>query len=142
MNVIINRRIKNLETEAQNLKAEHDRRRNTIKPMSSLHYVTTASHLSSKIKVLKELLTEIPSIVTYWDFIEENYPNYSSSDEILLSDILNRFLDNEEICESDRKMIDDIGTKEEVQEFFIQHETKLFEEALRNSLKENKNGNI
>ena len=36
-----------------------------------------------------------------WVFIEQYYPKYSSSDSVLLSDILTRKLDGEEICEKD-----------------------------------------
>lgn len=33
----------------------------------------------------------------YWSFIETYLPDYSRRDDVLMSDILARFLDNEEI---------------------------------------------
>lgn len=41
----------------------------------------------------------------YWDFIEKYYPGYSHCYSILLSDILTRKLDGEEICEKDEEYI-------------------------------------
>lgn len=41
----------------------------------------------------------------YWPFIEEYLPDYSRRDDVLMSDILARFLDNEEIAEEDADMI-------------------------------------
>ncbi len=35
----------------------------------------------------------------YWSFIETYLPDYSKWDDVLMSDILARFLDNEEIAE-------------------------------------------
>ena len=40
-----------------------------------------------------------------WNFIEENYPNYYSCDLILLSDILRRKVDGEQISNHDEKLI-------------------------------------
>ncbi|WP_417369376.1 hypothetical protein [Flavobacterium beibuense] len=40
-----------------------------------------------------------------WNFIEENYPNYYSCDLILLSDILRRKVDGEQISNNDEKLI-------------------------------------
>ena len=42
-------------------------------------------------------LVEVPN----WEFIEEYHPIYSSSDLVLESDILQRFLDGEEVCSED-----------------------------------------
>lgn len=67
---------------------------------------------------------------TYWSFIEEYYPNYSSCDNILLSDILSRKLDGQEICEEDEEMIKDWNVKKELLEL----DQKLFSKALENFL--------
>lgn len=37
----------------------------------------------------------------YWDFIMDYLPYYSSDNRVLKSDILFRFLDNDEIAEED-----------------------------------------
>jgi hypothetical protein len=52
--------------------------------------------------------------LSYWSFIETYYPNYYSCDQILLSDILTRKLEGEEIEEIDEKMIKDWDVKEEL----------------------------
>jgi len=54
-----------------------------------------------------EDVKEDESKFDYWAFIEQYYPKYSSSDSVLLSDILTRKLDGEEICEKDEEYIRD-----------------------------------
>jgi len=46
-----------------------------------------------------------------WNFIEENYPNYYSCDLILLSDILRRKVEGEQISNTDEKLISDWDIK-------------------------------
>jgi hypothetical protein len=50
----------------------------------------------------------------YWSFIESYYPNYYSCDQILLSDILTRKLDGEEIDKKDEELIKDLNVKDEL----------------------------
>lgn len=50
----------------------------------------------------------------YWTFIEKYYPNYSTCDQILLSDILARKLEGEEIDIKDEEMIKEWNIKEEL----------------------------
>jgi hypothetical protein len=50
----------------------------------------------------------------YWAFIGQYYPKYSSSDSVLLSDILTRKLDGEEICEEDEEYIKDWDVRKEL----------------------------
>lgn len=50
----------------------------------------------------------------YWAFIEKYYPKYHSCDNILLSDILTKKLDGEEICESDEEYIKDWNVRKEL----------------------------
>lgn len=64
----------------------------------------------------------------YWDFIEKYYPNYYSCDDVLLSDILTRKLDGQEISEEDAKYIDGWNVKEEL----LKLEKMLFGRALEN----------
>lgn len=52
--------------------------------------------------------------VNYWAFIEAYYPNYYSCDQILLSDILTRKLEGEEIDIKDEEMIKDWDVKAEL----------------------------
>lgn len=40
-----------------------------------------------------------------WSFIATNLPDYSSRDDVLRSDILFRFLNNEDVDESDKQWI-------------------------------------
>ena len=54
-----------------------------------------------------EDVKEDESKFDYWAFIEQYYPKYSSSDSVLLSDILTRKLGGEEICEKDEEYIRD-----------------------------------
>jgi len=54
-----------------------------------------------------EILPEFPENFS-WDVIEKNYPNYHNAGEILKSDLLTRYIENE-LCEVDNKKdIDEI----------------------------------
>ncbi|SEF48065.1 hypothetical protein [Flavobacterium urumqiense] len=50
----------------------------------------------------------------YWAFIEKYYPKYYSCDSVLLSDILTRKLDGEEICEKDEEYIKEWDVRKEL----------------------------
>ena len=69
---------------------------------------------------------------SFWAFIAEWLPDYSSRDDVLESDILARYLDDEEVCEEDLKWINQCydGDKRLVAEHLIDLETKFAEEAL------------
>lgn len=67
----------------------------------------------------------------YWTFIEKYYPRYYSCDDILLSDILSRKLDGEEICEEDEEMIKDWDVRVELLEL----DKNIFSKALKNYFK-------
>jgi len=58
--------------------------------------------------------TFIDEVFCYWKFIESYYPNYSTCDQILLSDILARKLEGAEIDKEDEEMIKDWNIKEEL----------------------------
>ncbi|MCD0474438.1 hypothetical protein LPB87_08515 [Flavobacterium sp. EDS] len=62
----------------------------------------------------------------YWEFIEKYYPNYYSCEDILLSDILFRKLNNEQICDEDEEMIKDCDVKAEL----LKLDQMLFSKAL------------
>lgn len=64
----------------------------------------------------------------YWDFIVKYYPNYYHCDNILLSDILTRKLDGEEICKSDEEYIKDWDVRKEL----IKLDKKLLVKAFKN----------
>jgi hypothetical protein len=71
-------------------------------------------HFSKPIFDKKNTLEIEKSNVRYWPFIEIYYPNYYSCDQILLSDILTRKLEGEEINEIDEEKIKDWDVKEEL----------------------------
>ncbi|NNT70920.1 hypothetical protein HKT18_01710 [Flavobacterium sp. IMCC34852] len=64
----------------------------------------------------------------YWDFIEKHYPLYDSCDDVLLSDILTRKLNGQEICKEDEEYIEGWNVKEEL----LKLDTELFRRALEN----------
>jgi len=68
----------------------------------------------------------------FWRFIEEYLPNYYSRDDVLRSDILLRFVDDEEVYEKDLVWIAEEfnSDKKLVKEEVIYLETKFAEEAL------------
>ena len=69
----------------------------------------------------------------FWGFISEYLPNYSSRNEVLRSDILRRFLDDDALCYDDFLMIHDEyeGSKENVRNALVELESALAQEALR-----------
>ncbi|PWA11329.1 hypothetical protein [Flavobacterium laiguense] len=71
-------------------------------------------HFNKSIFDKNKALDVRKSNVNYWPFIETYYPNYYSCDQILLSDILARKLEGEEICEEDEEMIKDWDVKAEL----------------------------
>lgn len=64
----------------------------------------------------------------YWGFIVKYYPNYYHCDSVLLSDILTRKLDGEEICESDEEHIKDW----DVRKVLMELDKELLGEAFEN----------
>jgi hypothetical protein len=67
----------------------------------------------------------------YWSFIEAHYPNYYTCNNILLSDILTRKLDNEQISQKDEEMIKGWDVKQELLEL----DSKLMAIAMENYFK-------
>lgn len=67
-----------------------------------------------------------------WIFIETYLPNYSSRDDVLWNDILSRFLEDDEVCESDMRIIEEVfnGDKKQIKEELALLETKFAQEAL------------
>ena len=68
----------------------------------------------------------------YWSFIEAYLPNYSRRDDVLMSDILARFLDNEEIAEEDAEMIASVygNNKDLVRQELLRLDKGLMAEAM------------
>lgn len=67
----------------------------------------------------------------YWDFIENNLPNYYSSDLVLTSDILFRYVTNDDMEDSDIWWIEkEYKTKENVINELKRIDLILFSEAL------------
>lgn len=65
----------------------------------------------------------------YWDIIISNYlPDYYHRDEVLQSDILSRYIDNEEVCEEDLEWLPD--SKEEAMEQLERLDLALYNEAV------------
>ncbi len=68
-----------------------------------------------------------------WRFIEENLPNYSSRDDVLLDDILLRYIEGDDVSEEDLEWIeaefhnDNRLIKEEI----IRLETGFMNESLQ-----------
>lgn len=74
----------------------------------------------------------------YWQFIEDYLPNYYSREDVLWSDILIRFIENEELDDSDLLRIEnEIGlSKKVVLREFKKNNKKLLLEAFDEYFKE------
>lgn len=64
----------------------------------------------------------------YWGFIEKYYPNYYHCDSILLSEILTKKLNGEEICEKDEEYIKDW----DIRKVLMELDKELLREAFEN----------
>ena len=73
-----------------------------------------------------------------WVFIEKFLPDYYHRDDVLHFDIYSRYLDNEDVCESDLQWIyEDFGSdKEKVKETINQMEREFAYEALTSWLED------
>lgn len=69
-----------------------------------------------------------------WRFIEEYLPRYYSREDVLLSDILLRYLENEDITEEDSRIIEECfhADKQKVLLQLTELENKLMTEAMGN----------
>jgi hypothetical protein len=63
----------------------------------------------------------------YWSFIEKYYPNYNHCDSVLLSDILTRKLNDDEISEKDEEYIKDWDVRKELMKLDKELLGKAFE---------------
>lgn len=63
----------------------------------------------------------------YWVFIEKYYPKYSSCNNVLLSDILTKKLDGEEISENDEEYIKNWDVRNKLLEIDKELLSKAFE---------------
>ncbi|MGN0028674.1 MAG: hypothetical protein ACI35Q_02960 [Marinilabiliaceae bacterium] len=70
----------------------------------------------------------------HWSFIEKYLPNYDRRDDVLMSDILLRFLTGDYVAEYDLLWIEDCfhSDRSLVKEELVRLETKFAEEALAN----------
>lgn len=69
----------------------------------------------------------------YWRFIETYLPNYYSRDDVLLSDILCRYIEHEDISLEDKQRIEaTYKDRKSLIEDYIHLEKELFGEALEN----------
>lgn len=69
--------------------------------------------------------------IDYWDFICEYLPNYEKRDDVLMSDILFRFVTGEQVDDNDVKCLKEkYHTKENALEALKVLDKKLFSEAL------------
>ena len=64
----------------------------------------------------------------YQWYIENYLPNYSSSEDVLKIDVLTRFLDGQELCESDWAWIEHPTVEDALQELYFL-EMKLLRKA-------------
>lgn len=68
----------------------------------------------------------------YWEVVESYLPNYHSRDDVLYLDICSRYVNGEDLDESDKKMIEaDFKDETEIWDFISKEEQKLFDESMK-----------
>ena len=70
---------------------------------------------------------------SYWDTVMEYLPNYHNRDDVLLSDILARYIDDEEVSDSDLEMIKKSygNNKQAVKQALFALDSRLIVEAMK-----------
>ena len=70
-----------------------------------------------------------------WKFIEENLPNYHQRDDVLYNDIVSRYVNGEDLSDSDYKMMcEHFGVNYDAAEQWLENDIKrLFLEAVEAS---------
>ncbi|MBR5147671.1 MAG: hypothetical protein IKV15_00520 [Bacteroidaceae bacterium] len=70
---------------------------------------------------------------SYWDTVMEYLPNYHNRSDVLLSDILARYIDDEEVDDGDLKMIEtNYGSeKQAVKQALFELDSRLIVEAMK-----------
>ena len=96
-----------------------------------------------KFKIIKELQIKSnqepeENHFDYWGFIGKYYPNYYHCDSVLLSDILTKKLDGEEICERDEEYIKNWDIRKVLMELDKELLGEAFENYFNQAYPENK----
>lgn len=83
---------------------------------------------------MKRTEDEFVTYRQYWEFIEKYLPGYSHRDDVLRSDILLRFLTDEEVRDEDLKWIaaEFNSDKSLVKRELVRLEAKFAEESIKN----------
>lgn len=73
----------------------------------------------------------------YWDFIGAYLPNYSSNDNVFWSDILFRYVNDEEVSEDDLEYLHELfgGDKNKAKIALINNDLELMRLAMNNYYK-------
>ena len=74
-----------------------------------------------------------------WNFISDNLPNYHQRDDVLYNDIVSRYVNGEEIDESDMELMKSrFNSVEEAEEWLDNDCKRLFIEAVEAAYDNNK----
>ena len=74
--------------------------------------------------------------LNFWQIIEKNLPNYSSRNDVLENDILQRFVNEEPVSNEDAEWIAGIANnKNDIKKALHLSNVKLYIEALENIVK-------
>lgn len=77
----------------------------------------------------------------FWNIIETYLPDYHHRDDVLYLDICSRYLHNEDLDDSDKKMIEsDFSSREDLEKFVFDEETRLYKESVENIIYNENNG--
>lgn len=78
----------------------------------------------------------MPRDDSYWDFIAKYLPDYTSNEDVAESDLLWRYIDNEEMYQHDIERLEkSYPTKKTMLNEIAKIETKLFKEAMEEYIK-------
>ena len=77
----------------------------------------------------------------FWNIIERFLPDYHRRDDVLYLDICSRYLHNEDLDDSDKKMIEsDFSSREDLEKFISDEEKRLYKESVENIIYNEEDG--
>jgi hypothetical protein len=112
-----------------NLNIDYDILCNQINLLTEINEKTSIEGPLNLLEEIQKQMKELPS--DFWNTIEKYYPKYSSAQEILENDIMQKFCDGEELSNKDLEWLAGIGGVTDIKIALTKSDTSLYHKALK-----------